>query len=82
MDGIAMYSSIKGTWTPETLVYQLWFSLKNPDLLVQSSEFNKTLKSQLNQGKLLPVSDKNGWYELLLSLRKNSHQNISLEYGL
>ncbi|AVW95509.1 hypothetical protein OS307_002263 [Vibrio parahaemolyticus] len=84
IDGVTMYSTIKKTWVPETLVFQVWFSAKYPDLLFDDSEFKKQILCGFEEKRLIAPSDMKTWYEMLTTMRSGAHHfdTVSLEYGL
>ncbi|GAD31906.1 hypothetical protein PLEI_3571 [Photobacterium leiognathi lrivu.4.1] len=84
IDGVTMYSVIKKTWVPETLLFQVWFSAKHPDLLLDDSDFKKQILSGFEDRRLISPDDMKTWYEMLISMRSGSYHfdAVSLEYGI
>jgi hypothetical protein len=45
LDAVTMYQTIKKRWTPETILFLMWFGLRYPDLLLEDSDLKTALDS-------------------------------------
>lgn len=81
LDAVNMYHSIKKSWVPETIAFQVWFSANYPHLLKSDSEFNKKIIEGASYG--YPM-DKNTLFQMIEMLRAEDKKdtNIVLKYGL
>jgi hypothetical protein len=84
IDGINMYSTIKKAWVPESIAFQVWFSTKYPDLLIEESDFNKMILSGIQTNQVPKPEDISLLYDFIVSLRNGSASldNITIQYGL
>jgi hypothetical protein len=84
LDSSNMYSIIKKTWVPESLVFQIWFSTKYPDLLIEESEFNKKILYGINDGQFPNPENKMIYFDIINNFRNGliSLDNVMIEYGL
>ena len=83
-DGVSMHRSIRKVSVPETLLFEAWFYLTYPDLLVDGSKIQLLIASMLEKQDFPKVENKEDWYGLLKSLRDGSEsiKGVSLSYGL
>ncbi len=84
LDGVSMHGSIKKTWVPETLVFQIWFSTMYPELLIKESEFNKMIFEGIRTGQIPDPQNKLLLFQMITTLRSgiSGFPNVKLEYGL
>lgn len=71
IDASNMHKFIKKNWTPETYMFNIWFSFTHEDLLVNGSEYSKKI-SELKALHSTPSTDEKSLYEDVINLaRKN-----------
>jgi len=84
LDAVNMYVTIKKRWTPETLMFYVWFGLNYPELLLEDSDHYQIL-AKLREGPYGPSpNDKAHFGQLAKLLRSGelSMPNIAMYFGL
>ncbi len=83
-DTVNMYTSIKKCWTPETLLFLIWFGHRYPELFNQESEFISALERIRHINKKATSTDKAFIANALTKIRSGKLvvPNITLEFGL
>lgn len=84
LDAVNMYSTLKKRWTPETLIFLVWFGLKHPHLVKEDSDLN-AVRLKLSTGGYAPgPADKAFYGKAIAALRSGSLSmpNVTLALGL
>jgi hypothetical protein len=84
LDAVNMYSTLKKCWTPETLIFIVWFGLEHPDLVKKDSDLD-TIRMKLSVGgDSLGPTDKAFCGRAITALRSGTltMPNITLGFGL
>jgi hypothetical protein len=84
LDAVNMYIAIKKQWTPESLMFYVWFGLNYPELISEESNHHQILAG-LRDGPYGPSpGDKARFGELVRMLRSGelSMSNLALYSGL
>lgn len=81
LDAVSMYTKVKGSWTPESLLFVCWFLINYPHLLNKDKcklEIPFMDKSDINN------SEKSTFGKILNELRTEKRQidGVVLSYGL
>ncbi|GAA6130164.1 hypothetical protein [Halopseudomonas sabulinigri] len=84
IDSVNLHSALKKKWTPETLVFDVWFCLHRPNLLIPNTEYSNLI-SKIKSDRIFPsTNEKSQFYEVIEQLRsgKSTAQNLTLAFGL
>lgn len=82
-DAIAMYMTAKRRWTPETIVFVLWFSLTYPKVIKPNTDFATAIRHS-SQNWPTNVNERIVFASKLIRTLRNSPgqiPGITLEYG-
>ncbi|WP_051147650.1 hypothetical protein [Agarivorans albus] len=84
IDGISMYSTIKKSWVPETIVFQMWFCVEYPSLHNKDSDFNQMVENGVSARQIPESTNLKHFSELITTLRNSNTvtSGVTLEYGL
>lgn len=84
LDAVNMYSTLKKRWTPETLIFCVWFGLEHPHTIKKNSDMD-TVRMKLSAGGYAPGPDDKAFYgRAIAALRsgKLSLPNVTLASDL
>lgn len=84
LDAVQMYQVLKGNWTPETMVFIVWFGLKYPDLFEEGSDLGLVLANLRSAGGLSDPSAKELFSDAIAEIRSGRMvtPNIAMHLGL
>ncbi|WP_447778403.1 hypothetical protein [Variovorax boronicumulans] len=84
LDATQMYQVLKGNWTPETMVFIVWFGLKYPDLFEEGSDLSRMLANPRSVRGLSDPSAKELFSDAITEIRSGRMvmPNIALHFGL
>jgi hypothetical protein len=86
IDAVNMYSSLKKYWTPETLLFFVWFGLKYPHLIKEDNDLTPVLARLASKGDI-PVAEsprKAFFSKAIAAVRSGglTIPNLTLDFGL
>lgn len=83
-DAINMHVTLKKKWTPESLIFTVWFGLQHPSVVNESSDLNEVLNKIGKQIYGATPDNKIFFGQLISALRsgKSSIPNITLASGI
>jgi len=83
LDAVNMYASLKKCWTPETLLFLVWFGLKHPHLIKEDSDLSPVLARLSSNGYTPGPSNKAFFGRAIAALRSGAitMPNVALHMG-
>lgn len=84
LDAVNLHTTIKKMWTPETFMFDTWFSLSKPDLLIEGTEYTKKILDLRSRPTTPSTDEKHLFDEVICSLRRSevTIPNVTLALGL
>ncbi len=83
LDAVNMHCALKKRWTPETLLFVVWFGLRYPHLVKEESDLSGVIEKLRSREYPSEPTDKKFFERALLALRSGAltMPNITLVYG-
>ncbi len=83
-DAVNMYLSAKKAWTPETLLFLVWFAAMYPNIVKEGTDFSALVECFRSGPDAIPINDLSFFSQVLSSLRsgKQAIPGVVLELGL
>ena len=84
LDSMNMYATLKKRWTPETLMFMVWFGLAHPHLVRETADLHEVLQRLKANHDNVTAENKRHFAKLIRALRSGelSAPNVDLTYGL
>lgn len=84
LDAMNMHHTLKKRWTPETLMFMVWFGLAHPHLVREDSDLLQVLENLKANGSEARSDNKQHFSKVISALRagKLSAPNVDLSYGV